>query len=118
MIQPSLLPSRAPRVSDQDVARLIAFLDGLGWVTAAQLVGTHDWNDPQGRSWTDRDLRAIAAASHGQIISGQKGYALTSQASVEDVNHAAKWLESQAKSMQARARAIRSAMHQTQRRSA
>ncbi len=109
---------KAPRVSDQDVARLLAFLDGLGWMTAAQLVGTHDWNDVQARAWTDRDLRAIAAASQGQIISGQRGYARTDQASVEDVNHAAAWLESQAKSMQARARAIRSALHHTERRSA
>jgi len=60
-------------------------------------------------------VRAIAAASHGQIISGQRGYARTDQASVEDVNHAAAWLDSQSRSMAKRAREIRQAMHQTQR---
>lgn len=90
---------------------MLSSLRGQGWMTARELLGLQ-----VGR--TERQLRAMAAASQGQIISGQRGYARTDQASVEDVNHAAAWLESQAKSMQARARAIRSAMHQTQRRSA
>jgi len=111
MTQQPLFASKAPRVSGEDVARLIAFLDGLGWVTAAHLVGTHDWNDAHGRSWTDRDLRAIAAASQGRIISGQRGYARTDQASVEDVNHAAAWLQHQGETMIRRAHEIRQAMH-------
>ena len=111
MTQPSLFASKAPRVSGEDVARLIAFLDGLGWVTAAHLVGTHDWNDAHGRSWTDRDLRAIAAASQGRIISGQRGYSLTTSASVEDVNHAIAWLRSQSRSMSTRANEIQQVLN-------
>lgn len=103
--QPDLFAIRkAPRVGEQDVACILLELDGKGWRTARQF-----------RMISDRELRAIAAASHGQIISGQKGYARTDQASVEDVNHAAAWLESQAKSMQVRAGEIRKAMHRRDR---
>jgi len=85
------------------VAALSDLLRGSGWQTAKQLA-RHGFND--------RALRAIASASKGQIISGQKGYALTRESSVDDVNHAANWLEAQAKSMLARAYDIRRAMHQ------
>lgn len=105
MTQPSLFTaSKAPRVSEQDVDRLLAFLDGLGWVTAAQLVGTHDWNDAQGRSWTDRDLRAIRAASQGRIISGQRGYCRIEEATEAEARHSIAWKRHQAAEMLANAR--------------
>ena len=84
------------------VAALCDLLRGSGWQTAKAL-RRHGYND--------RTLRAIASASGGQIISGQKGYALTCEASVEDVNHAANWLEHQARAMLNRSLEIRRAMH-------
>jgi len=83
------------------VAALSDLLRGSGWQTAKQLR----------QHFNDRTLRAIASASHGEIISGQKGYCLISEASVEDANHAASWLEHQAKAMTERAYEIRRAMH-------
>lgn len=80
---------------------MLVHLAWNGWRTAKQLTCIGN----------ERTLRAIAAASNGQIISGQHGYALTSQASVEDVNHAAAWLQHQGELMIARARDIRQAMH-------
>jgi L-asparaginase II len=85
------------------VAALSDLLRGSGWQTAKQLA-RHGFND--------RTLRAIASASHGQIISGQRGYALITEATVDEANHAAHWLEHQAKAMLARAYDIRRAMHQ------
>lgn len=98
--QPSLFTAtKAPRVTWADVAWLITVLDGMGWQKA---------------KWfrlNDRTIRAIAAASQGRIISGQRGYHRTDQASVEDVNHAAAWLQHQGELMIRRAQDIRKAMH-------
>lgn len=77
MTQPQLsFESPAPRVTSTEVAVLIAVLSGQGWVTAKQLRA----------SWTDRQLRALASASEGRIVSGQKGYKLTSDATPEEMN--------------------------------
>lgn len=84
------------------VAALSALLRGAGWQTAKQL-RAHGYND--------RTLRAIASASHGQIISGQKGYALIEEATVEDARRAAAWLRHQAAQMVQRAAEIERAMH-------
>ena len=108
MTQPSLFRDKAPRVSDDDVYELLRWLDGKGWQRSRAVLWSLGRNRP---SLSDRTLRAIAAASHGRIISGQKGYARTDQASVEDVNHAAAWLLAQAKKMERRAREIQRAMH-------
>ncbi len=102
MTQQGLFTSRAPRVSDSDVATLIRHLHGHGWQTAKQL---------SQYGWTDRKLRAVANASKGRVISGQHGYALIESATVDEANHAAAWLERQAAEMQRRARDIRKAMH-------
>ena len=95
---------KAPRISRRQVQLLLECLDGQGWRTARGL-------RLSGLTWNDRTLRAMAAESHGQIISGQRGYARTDQSSVEDVNHAAAWLLAQAKKMEQRAREIQRAMH-------
>ena len=102
--QPSLFTAtKAPRVTDADVAWLLRALDGKSWCRTKWL--------QQSFEISDRTFRAIAAASHGRIISGQRGYARTDQASVEDVNHAASWLLTQAAAMTTRAREIQRAMH-------
>lgn len=73
-----------------------------GWSTARDL---------ERFGWNDRELRAVASASGGRIISGQKGYCRIDEATVDEANHAASWLEHQAKAMQTRAYEIRQAMH-------
>ena len=96
---------RAP--ADEKVTRLLpALLDALsghGWRSAKDLAAALDTDD--------RTIRAIAAASDGRVISGQQGYHLTRTASVEEVNHAAAWLEHQADQMRKRAYAIRQNLH-------
>lgn len=57
----------------------------------------------------DRTLRTIADRSEGQIISGQKGYKLTKFATTEEIDHAERWLLSQARKMTERAVEIRKA---------
>jgi len=55
---------------------LIARLRGRDWRTAADLGAMHE-NDK-------RKLRAVCRQSHGLIISGPKGYKLTSEVSADD----------------------------------
>lgn len=86
--------------ADPRIAELIEYLNGRGWVSARDI--------PQ---WDDRTVRLLASSSQGQIISGQKGYKLTCQATPEEFQRATSWLESQAKQMAERARAIRRAWH-------
>ena len=59
-----------------------------------------------------RMLRAIAEASAGWILSGQRGYKHMVHASAEEVDHAAAWLERQAQKMSRRACALRRRAHQ------
>ena len=58
----------------------------------------------------DRATRALASSSRW-IISGQRGYKHLECATAEEVQHAASWLESQAKKMSDRACAIRRNAH-------
>ena len=60
-----------------------------GWIKAKDF----------GWGYSDRALRAIAAMSHGQIISGQKGYLAIESATAEEISHAANWLRHQAMAM-------------------
>ena len=83
-----------------DPEPLIAALTGQGWVLANRL-----------GQFSDRKLRAMAAASNGRIISGQKGYCLTSEATLEEVRHASFWLRSQAHEMTRRALQIDRILH-------
>ena len=82
---------------------LIGLLADRGWLTGREIRSA--------RGWDERTIRALAAASDGQILSGQKGYKLTRQATPEEMMHATNWLESQACEMSARARAIRRRWH-------
>lgn len=98
--------SRAPVVSAADVRWFCAMLADLtDWATAREL-GAHSESER-------RKFRALADASHGQVISGQRGYRLARLATMEERNHAASWLEHQAAEMQRRAIAIRRLAHNT-----
>jgi hypothetical protein len=92
-----------PVVSDGELGQLIAALGRRRWLTAARLTEATGFND--------RKLRALAADSGGRIISGQKGYCLTTEATNEEIHHAASWLESQARVMTQRAISIRKFAH-------
>jgi hypothetical protein len=104
MAEPMSLPlfSEPERPSPTDVDRLVQCLNGRGWLRAKQLLASHGFND--------RELRALANASEGRIVSGQKGYALIESVTVEEANHAAAWIERQARQMAKRATEIRRAM--------
>lgn len=99
------LPMFQHAPEDANVQWLENFLrDGKCWFTARDIeLSTH------GRVG-DRDIRALASASPW-IISGQKGYKHLEHASPEEVDHAANWLESQAKKMSERACLIRRNAH-------
>lgn len=99
-----LFATPAPAVSSGDVEQLILELRGCGWCTARRLARL--WPH-----WDDRTIRAMASASAGRIISGQKGYALIEEATVEEVRHAAAWLRHQGNQMIRRAHEIEQAMH-------
>ena len=81
------------------------------------------WLRASGRWWTaaelrratgdrlgDRELRALASASEW-ILSGQRGYKHLEAATAEEIDHAAAWLESQARKMEQRAIRLRRAGH-------
>ena len=83
---------------------LVSALRGQGWVTAKRL-SFH-------LATSDRELRAMAEASAGEIISGQKGYKLSTEATIDEIDHAANWLISQGKKMLKRGIEIRRRAHQ------
>ena len=56
--------------------------------------------------WDDRHIRAVASASQGRIIGGQKGYAITALCDEDEVHHVVARLRSQAKRMNKRAKEI------------
>lgn len=58
----------APDVSDEDVERLIAFLDGRDWTTGREIQAALGWNE--------RKVRAASRASRPRIVSfpGSRGY--------------------------------------------
>ena len=93
---------RRPK-GDALLPKLITALTDRGWVSAKHLC--------QQLGTDDRTIREAASLSEGRVISGQKGYALIEAVTVEEANHAASWLEHQAKAMLSRAAAIRRAMH-------
>ncbi len=82
---------------------LIRTLTGKGWMTRRQLEAQ--------TSFSDRTLRALANSSAGQIISGQQGYRLTREATVDEIKHAANWLKHQAEEMTRRAIQIERVRH-------
>lgn len=93
-----------PDLTELHAGVLMMVLKGAGWVTAKRLMIKCDL--------TDRQLRAAANASDGQVISGQKGYRLTREATLEEIDHAAHWLSHQAQEMNRRSIAIQKVRHQ------
>lgn len=91
---------KAHTPSEADVQDLCNALAGRGWVTAAALPFISRFDD-------DRLIRALAEASSGRIISGQKGYRLTREATDDEADRAESWLRHQAGRMIARAIEIR-----------
>ena len=102
MHQPDLFEKKRPAeatANELQIRVLVSALTGRGWLTAKQLQPL--------TGLSDRQLRAAANASAGQILGGQKGYRLTAQASQEEVSHTTRWLSHQAREMETRARNIR-----------
>lgn len=95
--------SRGPSVTDQELDRFIAALGSRRWRTAADLTAA--------TGFSDRKLRALAAASDDRIISGQRGYCLLAEATPAEITHAADWIISQGKKMIRRGIKIRKAAH-------
>jgi hypothetical protein len=58
-----------------------------------------------------RKIRKLASSSNGLIISGKPGYKHIRHSTIEEIEHAANWLEHQAVEMGDRARAIRRMRH-------
>ena len=56
---------------------------------------------------SDRKVRQLAEFSDGRVISGQRGYRLLACATNDEVDHAERWLLSQARRMTERAVEIR-----------
>lgn len=91
-----------PPVTSSDVAPLLAYLSGKGWVKARSMADR----------WSDRQLRELAHASQGQIIGGNRGYRLTLEASAEELNEATGRLRSQIRDMGQRVLEIERVYHQ------
>ncbi|MBV9657192.1 MAG: hypothetical protein JO295_03685 [Verrucomicrobia bacterium] len=105
----SAAAAKAPRVTSDDLARLLALLSGRGWLRAAQIHAL----DP---SLDDRRLRAIAEASDGAIVSypGSPGFRVFDDASEAEISHAIEALRSQGKRMIARSLALERRHHRRQ----
>jgi hypothetical protein len=83
---------RPPKPSVDEVDAVCAFLQGKGWIRAAQIEQEIDIDD--------RRMRVLAEKSEGRILSGQKGYRFYDEATpLEEASHAANWLISQGKKM-------------------
>jgi hypothetical protein len=93
---------QGPVVTRADVETVISNLRGKRWQTSRQL-GFETEADK-------RILRAIAEASAGEILSGQKGYMLTREATPNDLKQAG-WLKSQGEKMIDRWTAIQRVWH-------
>lgn len=85
-------------VASVDGEALKAALRGRGWVSAEVLFGE--------LNLTKRQLRKEAAASRGDIICGNKGYAIIDEVPRGDAIHSAKRLRSQGRKMLDRASRI------------
>jgi len=100
--QPELF---GPQRAEQEVSWLEKLLgDAKCWMSARDIMET-----TKGRV-IDREIRHVASECEN-IISGQRGYKHIAHATPEEINHAANWLESQAKKMSERACAIRRNAH-------
>jgi hypothetical protein len=92
-----------PEVHRWHVEKMIEMLRARDWQTAKQLGAMNERDQ--------RVLRAIANASEGQIISGQKGYKLTIEATLPEIDRAYAWLRHQGREMIRRALEIQRVRH-------
>ncbi len=76
------------------------------WLTARELAAA------SGGRLDDRAIRALASASDS-VISGQKGYRHADHATLDEIDRAATWLESQSSAMKERAIRLRRRAHRT-----
>ena len=101
MTQPLLNLFCSPNTTTENP--LAHALRGQGWVPARKICL---W-----LNLSDRTIRAYAEQSEGEIISGQNGYKLADEATIDEINHASNWLISQAKKMLGRGIAIKRKAH-------
>lgn len=97
-----------PSVSPADVELLVSVLrDVGGWITAGDLA-IH-----LGAGYSDRKVRAIAAAAVPQIVSypGSPGYKLWQLCTVAEINHCIEAFQSQGSDMIKRSVLYRQAYH-------
>jgi len=94
-----------PQRAEADAVALARFLQGRGWLTAADLKA--------GLGWNERRVRAAAAASTGDILSGpgMPGYRITREASADERDSAIAALRAQARRMIARSIRISKCHH-------
>jgi hypothetical protein len=85
--------------------RLVSALAGRGWVRRRDLAPVIGLDE--------RKIRELAEQSAGVIVSGNRGYCLFSECTVDDLSHAANRLESQGRKMIRRAIAIRNRAHKS-----
>jgi hypothetical protein len=112
--QLQLLPEKAPSIDASEIARMCLVLEGAGWLTAEDVAQVLFLHAEEGVTEAHkRRIRAIANASDGRILSypGSKGYKLTRQATVEEINTATAKLRHQAGEMHQRALEIDRVYH-------
>jgi hypothetical protein len=123
--QLQLLPEKAPEVSAEEIARAFEILQGRDWMTAeeialamfhptlAQSIAKSGGLRYSASESDKRKVRAIANASDGRILSypGSKGYKLTREATVEEIQNATAKLRHQAGEMHQRALEIDRVYH-------
>jgi len=86
-----LFARREKRAMPDQIDALVSSLRGGEWLKAAAICRVTGLND--------RQIRAAANASDGQVISGQNGYKLTVLATQAEQDHAVNWIRHQAKRM-------------------
>ena len=87
MNQMSLFADRKP----VDSSPLVGWLVGKGWRTRKDIV--------RALAMTERDIRDMVEHSDGRILSGQSGYRLTCEATLEEIEHCTAMLRSQVRRM-------------------
>ena len=89
-----------PGVDERDLYTLIYLLDDCDWTLASDIPG-----------FSDRKLRTLANASSGKIISGNRGYKLTRNATIQEIDECTSRLRSQADRMNQRVIEINRVYH-------
>lgn len=103
----------APEPTDADERDVLRTLkqfadNGKRWVLGRELVESIGWPDCEN---SRRKLRAVAEANAKRILSGDKGYALLSNCTPDEIIHAANRLRTQAEKMLRRSLDIQNAYH-------